>query len=686
MNEPAEFDFKNLLNAILVCTLIFVTWAWWQSKRQPPPAPIPSEPDAPYVTPPHQSDSPAASGTDRKATASSDAWRVLPVAASPEPIIVGSRDALGGFKAELTFNPNTAGLEQVLLSGHKFLVDDEETGYPLLTAHLDQKNQPHHSFQCRSLTIAGQPKKFDLTGACWRFDGIEAEGDRRTLTFTATIVDAQDTPQVEVIKTYSYARDDYEMDLSVELVNLTVQPLQMTLTQYGPGGVRREDPRSDRRQTIVCYTDNAGQPTIKKIQIARKKKSETVFVQEAPKAHSLLWYALEDKFFVSAVRPRKDVTGNLGRIKDGTVETLAYPIPRAVQKADPALIGNDRYLITRKALTSPDPVDVDQRLGFHFKVYLGPIDTDMFKTEEPYASLFYENLLNTISCAFCTFQWLTTGLLKIMDLIFAMVGNYGIAIIALVLIVRLLLHPITKKGQVQMMQMSKMASQMQPKMEEIKKKYAGNNMEIQRQMAQLYKEQGMNPAAGCLGILPMLIQMPIWVALFTAVDANIHIRHQGLLPASWHWITDLSAPDRLIPFSWFGLTEAINIPLLSKMIGGIDAFNLLPILLCVAMYLQMKYTAQPTAVASNPQLAQQQKIMKVMMPVMMLLFFYTAPSGLNLYIMGSTFGGLIEQHFIRKHIKEEEQKEAAATVKTPSKISAKLGPKKKKPKPPIRYS
>ena len=74
------------------------------------------------------------------------------------------------------------------------------------------------------------------------------------------------------------------------------------------------------------------------------------------------------------------------------------------------------------------------------------------------------------------------------------------------------------------------------------------------------------------------------------------------------------------------------------------------------------------------------------MPIMMLLFFYTAPSGLNLYIMASTFGGLIESHFIRKHIREKEAEEAKVTVATTRKIGAKLEPKKKKPKPPVRFN
>ena len=74
------------------------------------------------------------------------------------------------------------------------------------------------------------------------------------------------------------------------------------------------------------------------------------------------------------------------------------------------------------------------------------------------------------------------------------------------------------------------------------------------------------------------------------------------------------------------------------------------------------------------------------MPAMMLLFFYTAPSGLNLYIMASTFGGLIEQHFIRKHLKQEQVQAEVGTVNSTAKIISKSAPKKKKPKPPIKYS
>ena len=87
--------------------------------------------------------------------------------------------------------------------------------------------------------------------------------------------------------------------------------------------------------------------------------------------------------------------------------------------------------------------------------------------------------------------------------------------------------------------------------------------ELNRRTMEIYKQQGITPILGCL---PMMLQMPIWIGLYTAVNMEVALRHQGLFPASWHWITDLSAPDRLIPFEWFGI-DPIAVPL----VGTVDA-------------------------------------------------------------------------------------------------------------------
>jgi len=240
------------------------------------------------------------------------------------------------------------------------------------------------------------------------------------------------------------------------------------------------------------------------------------------------------------------------------------------------------------------------------------------------------------------------------------VPNYGIIIILLVLLVRTLLHPLTKKGQVSMMKMSKLG----PKVEEIKKKYGSNPTEMNKRVMEMYKEQGANPM---LGFMPMLIQMPIWISLYSAINASIDLRGAKFLP---FWITDLSAPDMLFTF------PVVTVPLLG---WNIDAFNLLPILLAVGMVFQQKLMSPAQNAAMNPQMAQQQKMMLIMMPAMMLIFLYTAPSGLNLYIMASTFGGIIEQKVIKKHIKEQEEKEKYGKVPVTAKTGGKV--KKKKPKP-----
>ena len=214
--------------------------------------------------------------------------------------------------------------------------------------------------------------------------------------------------------------------------------------------------------------------------------------------------------------------------------------------------------------------------------------------------------------------------------------------------------------------MSKM-SKLAPRAEEIKKKYASNKAEMNKKLMELYREQGASPI---MGMLPMFIQMPIWIALWSAIYTSIDLRGAAFLP---FWITDLSAPDALI--SW----PPITIPLVG---WTLSSLNLLPLLMGVAFYLQQKLMPAQAAAPSNPQMAQQQKMMMIMLPLIMPLALYNAPSGVNLYIMASTFAGVIEGYVIKKHIKEREEQEAKGVVPVTSKTGGKF--KKKRPKPFFR--
>jgi len=678
-----DLDFKRLFAAFLLCMLIMFGWQWFMaSDYYPFPTSQPSPATSP-VSPAAKEQSPAQ--TTRAVSVSADAvvdaaaggtWHLEKPQQQGQVVVLGDLDsyANAGYKAQISLDSTSGSIQKVLLSEYKFKVTDEDTGYPLLGMAQNQHGDIRSSLMLSSLKFVGRTEEFDLSSGCWQLISATPDpaGDQQTASYKAVILDEAGQAVCEIVKTYRYKRDDYQMDFSLRLVNKSGGALEVEwLKLLGPVGVSREDPRSDRRNVVVAYADSTG--VIKVVRrdrgtIESKPQQRLLAVPDG----SVRWFAVANKFFTSVVRPLPDG-------KSGKVDYILRDAVRAELLTCPpgaADTENNKTIVTEATLGKGSTVEAAAELGFDFKVYLGPIDKGIFDNPN-YAGpeLHYENLMYKPSCAWCSFNWLTFALLKMMEAGFALTGNYGVVIIILVLLVRLILHPISKKSQVNMMKMGKMG----PKIEEIKQKYAGNKEEIQKQTMAIYKQQGATPILGCL---PMLLQMPIWIALFTAVDSNVALRHQGLFPASLHWLTDLSAPDRLVPFSVFGVSAPIELPL----VGGVDAFNLLPILLCIAMFLQTKFSPQASMSAANPQAAQQQKMMLYMMPVMMLVFFYTAPSGLNLYIMASTFGGLIEQKFIRKHLREQEEREAAGVVESGIKISGRFGPKKKKPKPPIKFS
>jgi len=675
-----DFDIKDFLKAMLVCLLLMVVWQYWMVKKNPVTPPGDSQPTStapPSQTPPPKEPAGTTGGEPEQATLVPDAdWHVR-VYQETEDVVLGRREENeNGFRAEIIIDGASGGLGRVLLNDYKLKVYDEQTGYPLLTQCTDQKNIPRNSLQLKRLKITGRAEIFDLSNDCWRVIPVEGTPVNEAVSLAATIVEGDDNPVLEVIRTYRYppGSRQYNLDFELRLVNKTRRMLTVEWVElYGPMGLVREAPRADRRHIAAAYRVAGGEIEVKRQQLLNLKKKPEKNEVEKTKVGSLLWFGGANKFFTAVLRPLPGETGPVDYIADNQVTGELLRMPTETE--------GELFQDTQASIAQVTPTDMILAGGeaaFNFQVYLGPISQEIFE-QQPYVELGYEQLFFSRSC-FCTFTWLTKLLLGLMKTTYAAVHNYGVAIIILVLLVRLILHPITKKSQVNMMKMQKL----QPQMEELRKKYGNNKQEMSKRTMELYKDQGM-ASNFLLGCLPMFLQMPIWIALFTAVDGNVAIRHHGLFPASWHWLTDLAAPDRLIPFAWFGVTKPIEIPFLSGLIGGIDAFNLLPLLLTVAMFLQMKFSPQSQMTQANPQAAQQQKMMMYMMPVMMLLFFYSAPSGLNLYIMASTFGGLIEQKYIRKHIQAIKEKEEEVKVTVTGKVSEKLGPRKRKSKPPKKY-
>ena len=210
-------------------------------------------------------------------------------------------------------------------------------------------------------------------------------------------------------------------------------------------------------------------------------------------------------------------------------------------------------------------------------------------------------------------QALVDFVVHILNAIYGVVGNYGVAIIIVTVLMRIIIFPLTLKQEKSMKKMR----ELQPELEKIKEKYKDNPQEYQQKTAELYRESGVNPLGGCL---PLLIQMPVFVALYWAFSGNA-------IPADakFLWFT-LKQPDRLF------------------MIGNF-AFNLLPILNVGVTYIQQKIM---TSATSGQESNQQMQTMLYMMPLMMLFIFYKMPSGVTLYYLVSGALSLVQQYFILK--------------------------------------
>ncbi len=473
---------------------------------------------------------------------------------------------------------------------------------------------------------------------------------------------ARERPMLKLTKTYTVREGDYTIYVSLGMENLSDRPLVVSLDQGGPAGLPEEPVRGEKRQATWGRYDAKDQKV--SVQFKTPKDLQALPVGQSIVLGSgdgevlpVVWAGVTNKYFAALMYPVP------ARGEELIAKQLAATYSASAVKES----GASKTYATSISLPPVSLAPGEAAREVALEVFVGPKKRDLFSDakapghREIYQKLGYLDTIEFGSC--CTYAPLSFGMMWLLQ-VFSKItlGNYGVAIILLVFLVRIVLHPITKKGQVSMMKMSKLA----PQMQKLKAKHANDKETLNKEMMKLYKQHGAGPFMGCL---PMLLQMPIWVALFTGLNASVELRHAGFLPV---WITDLSAPDAI--WSW---SAAYTLPVVGH------TLNILPILLTIAMFLQTKMNPTMTQAAASPDQQQQQKMMQYMMPVMMLLFFYSAPSGLTLYIMSSTFAGVWEQKVIRKHIKDREAAAAATetTVKLPGK--AFRGQRPKKPRGPF---
>ena len=258
-----------------------------------------------------------------------------------------------------------------------------------------------------------------------------------------------------------------------------------------------------------------------------------------------------------------------------------------------------------------DPVRLErgQSDRREYRGYLGPKEIDRLREFAPSA-------VESIDLGWSWIAPMTRAFTWLLAVIHTVIPNYGLAIIVLTILVRVVTAPLTVK---QMRSMERMRA-LQPKIKEIQEKYADDRPKQSEQMMALYRQEKVNPLGGCL---PMLLQLPVFIGLFYSLRSSIQLRHAPFVG----WIDDLSAPDLL--FTLPGLDFPVRV---------------LPLLMGASMLAQQKITPMQMDPA-------QARMMLILMPTMLTLISYTFPSGLVLYWMVSNLLAIAHQLWIGRNMK-----------------------------------
>ncbi len=313
------------------------------------------------------------------------------------------------------------------------------------------------------------------------------------------------------------------------------------------------------------------------------------------------WIGYKSKYFLAALKPEGE-----GAIADGWVRGDEHAFRFGLYEPAFDVLPGARHVA-------------------NYRLYLGPMHLDSLRDAWPtlVTSLrffgpggwFGETVSNAM-------DWFAKLLLRNLNWWHGYIPSYGIAIILLTVLVRMVMFPLMLKQIRSMKQMQALA----PEMQALKEKYPDDPQELNKAMMAFYRDRKINPLAGCF---PIFLQMPVFIALYRMLWNAFELRGAKFL-----WIDDLSLPDRFLELPFMESVPFIG--------GFLSHINLLPILAAVAMVLSFRLTPT-TGPMQNPQ----QKMMMNLMPIIFMSFSYSFSAGLNLYILVSTLLGILQNQLVR---------------------------------------
>ena len=488
------------------------------------------------------------------------------------------------------------------------------------------------------------------------------EQDKTSVSFR------QQVPEygIEVIKRYRLAttEDDgasdanfpaYHVTLDIEIRNLGEKPLNLAYRLDGPNGLPLEgwwyaikvgrEWTVGLRDLVARYVGS---------DVPEQWGPQAIIDGEVPKleGNPLAYMGIDAQYFSAMLIPEKpSITTSW--IDQAEALLISPPPPKRGTKGR---FANVSFRLISKAST----LQPGEKLEHSYKLFTGPKKPDLIAQYQASGDSQYS--LGDLEY-YGWFSSVSTGMLKLLHFFYGIVGNYGIAIIMLTVLVRLCLFPISRKQAKSMAAMQAL----RPEMDKLKEKYKNDMQKQSQEMQELYRKHNINPLSGCL---PMFIQLPIMLGLYRALSVDIELRQAPLISESVRWCSNLGAPDMF--FDWSSFMPSF-VTSGQGFLGLGPYFNILP-LVTIALWIVQQKVFMPEA--ANEQAALQQKIMQYMMIVMGFMFFKVA-SGLCIYFITSTAWGITERLLVPQPKAPEPSASGPSPTPKP-KPKPKRKPKKKR--------
>ena len=429
----------------------------------------------------------------------------------------------------------------------------------------------------------------------------------------------------------------------------------------------------------LTYTSAQGLTFRQKISVDRDYlfTVEQSIENRSPQAVSVAAYGLVSR---RGAAPAAETNVHVGPVAvlDGTLKDTDLEYDKLVDDGPQRLNSTGGWLgLTEKYWLAASVPDQKARISATFQQVAGQFQADWLAaavtvpaggrtatTNRLFAGAKEVNLLDDYTAAgiprldkavsWGWFEIIAKPIFYLLDFLFKFTGNFGVAIIGLTLVVRAIMFPIANKQYESMAKMRLIG----PRMKAIQEKYGDDKLRAQQEIMAIYKTEKVNPLAGCL---PILLQIPIFYALYKTLLISIEMRHQPFVL----WLTDLSAPDPLTPLNLFGL--------IAWQPPAFIALGVLPILLGVTMWLQQKLTPA----TMDP--VQQQVF--ALMPWLFMFFMAPFAAGLQLYWTINNLVSIAQQLYMNRKYPAPATPPGAAVIDVKPNPPKPAGPKPGAPKP-----